>query len=234
MTSLSTIPEDLQSLWSNGVSPSPKDLKVFCDNVADAVTSSFQEAVSTEPRTVLRMSSIGKPARQLWYTAKYVDEPEQLDYSLRIKFLYGHLLEELLVLLLKMSGHSVEEQQLEHNIDGIKGHQDARVDGVLVDFKSASGRSFAKFKNQRLVGDDPFGYVAQISAYAETNKDQEASFIVIDKQSGEVTVMPLHKMEMIDPKERIKELESQKKEIDPTHGMKRKWFNDYFKDFHIL
>jgi len=28
-------------------------------------------------------------------------------------------------------------------------------------------------------------------------------------------------------KERIKELESQKKEIDPTHGMKRKWFNDH-------
>jgi len=49
MTSLSTIPEDLQSLWSNGVSPSPEDLKVFCDNVADAVTSSFQEAVSQEP-----------------------------------------------------------------------------------------------------------------------------------------------------------------------------------------
>ena len=206
MASLSTIPEDLQSLWSNGVSPSPKDLKVFCDNVADAVTSSFQEAVSQEPRTILRMSSIGKPARQLWYESKYVDEPEQLDYSLRIKFLYGHLLEELLVLLLKMSGHSVEEQQLEHDIDGIKGHQDARVDGVLVDFKSASGRSFAKFKNQRLVGDDPFGYVAQISAYAEANKDKEASFIVIDKQSGEVTVMPLHSMEMIDPVERIKSL----------------------------
>ena len=136
MTSLSTIPEDLQSLWSNGVSPSPEDLKVFCDNVGDAVTSSFQDAVSQEPRTILRMSSIGKPARQLWYESKYVDNPEELDYSLRIKFLYGHLLEELLVLLLKMSGHSVEDQQLEHDIDGIKGHQDARVDGILVDFKS--------------------------------------------------------------------------------------------------
>jgi hypothetical protein len=83
VTSLSTIPEDLQSLWSNGVSPSPQDLKVFCDNVADAITSSFQEAVSNEPRTVLRMSSIGKPARKLWYEAKYVNEPEQLDIFLK-------------------------------------------------------------------------------------------------------------------------------------------------------
>tara|TARA_R100001594_G_scaffold18599_1_gene36716 strand:- start:518 stop:1372 length:855 start_codon:yes stop_codon:yes gene_type:complete len=206
MASLSTLPSDLQALWDKGVSPSPEDLKVFCDKVSEAITSSFTEAVSNEPRTVLRMSSIGKPARQLWYETQYKDDPESLDYSLRLKFLYGHMLEELLVLILKMSGHSVEEQQKEHDLEGVKGHQDARVDGVLVDFKSASGRSFAKFKNQRLVGDDPFGYVAQLSAYAHANNDQEAAFIVIDKQSGEVTVMPLHKMEMIDAEDRIKYL----------------------------
>ena len=205
MASISTIPQDFQSLWDNAVTPSSKDLNEFCDNVASAITSSFSEGNTTEKRVVMRMSNIGKPARQLWYET-YDTSQHRLDYSLQLKFLYGHLLEELLVLMLKMSGHSVEEQQKEHDIEGIKGHQDARVDGVLVDFKSASGRSFSKFKNHKLVGDDPFGYVAQISAYALTENDNEAAFIVIDIQSGEVVVMTLHQMEMIDAKDRIQYL----------------------------
>lgn len=206
MTSLSTIPQDFQSLWDNAVAPCSEDLKVFCDNVSDAITSSFLEA--KEDRVVLRMSNIGKPSRQLWYETHYpeMNEENRTEYSLMLKFLYGHILEELLVLLLKTSGHSVEDQQKEHDIEGIKGHQDARVDGVLVDFKSSSGRAFSKFKNHKLVGDDPFGYIGQMSAYAAADKDKEAAFIVIDKQSGEVVVMPLHEMEMIDPVERIQKL----------------------------
>tara|TARA_Y100000310_G_scaffold289645_1_gene316198 strand:+ start:969 stop:1829 length:861 start_codon:yes stop_codon:yes gene_type:complete len=213
---LSTITQDFQSLWDNAVAPCSEDLKVFCDNVGAAITSSFLD--QNKERTVLRMSSIGKPFRQLWYETHYpeMNEENRNEYSLMIKFLYGHILEELLVLLLKTSGHSVEEQQKEHDIDGVKGHQDARVDGVLVDFKSASGRSFAKFKNQRLVEDDPFGYVGQISAYASANNDKEAAFIVIDKQSGEVTVMPIHSLEMIDPEERIQNLkDALEKDVPP-------------------
>ena len=206
MKNISTLTRDLEQLWQKGSSPDPELLKVFCDNVSDAITSSFTEAVSKEKRTVLRMSSLGKPSRQLWYESRDSTEPEQLDYSTRLKFLYGHMIEELLVLLVKMAGHSVEDQQEEHDIDGVKGHQDARVDGVLVDFKSASGRSFSKFKNQTLTEDDPFGYVGQMSAYAHKNNDQETAFIVMDKQTGQVTVMPLHRMEMIDPEDRVKEL----------------------------
>jgi hypothetical protein len=44
------------------------------------------------------------------------------------------------------------------------GHQDAIIDGVLVDCKSASGVGFDKFKYNKLAEDDPFGYVAQLSA----------------------------------------------------------------------
>ena len=208
---LSTIPQDFQSLWDDAVSPSSEDLKVFCEALSASITSSFSE--DEENRTVLRMSNIGKPARQLWYESHR--DPEPLPYALRLKFLYGHMLEELLVLLLKMSGHSVEDQQKEHELEGIKGHQDARVDGVLVDFKSASGRSFSKFKNHKLIDDDPFGYVGQMSAYAEADKDEEAAFIVIDKQTGEVVVMPLDKMEMIDPVGKIKYLKEMIKSDAP-------------------
>ena len=79
----------------------------------------------------------------------------------------------------------VTDLQKEVSVNGIKGHQDCMIDGVLVDCKSASGRSFEKFSNNKLHTDDPFGYIAQISAYAEGNGVDEAAFLVIDKQHGE-------------------------------------------------
>ena len=54
-------------------------------------------------------------------------------------------------------------------VEGVTGHQDCIIDGVVVDCKSASGVGFDKFKHNKLAEDDPFGYVAQISAYAEAN-----------------------------------------------------------------
>ena len=88
--------------------------------------------INGEKRLTLRMSNIGKPARQLRYDShKPVSQEEELPYSLLLKFLYGEILEELLVLLIRTAGHTVDERQKEHLIDGITGHQDARVDGVL-------------------------------------------------------------------------------------------------------
>ncbi len=207
--SFDTLLCDLQTLWSSSLSPSEENLNEFCENVSKAIVSSlsrFSEK-NGEKRLTLRMSNIGKPARQLWYDShKPVSQEEELPYSLLLKFLYGEILEELLVLLIRTAGHTVDERQKEHLIDGITGHQDARVDGVLVDFKSASGRSFLKFKNYTLFDDDPFGYIAQLSGYAEAAKDDQAAFVVIDKVSGEITIMPIHRLEMIDVKKKVQYL----------------------------
>jgi hypothetical protein len=56
--------------------------------------------------------------------------------------------------------------------------------------------------------DDPFGYIAQISAYAQANDKDEAAFLVINKQSGEICLLPVHSLEMIDAKTRIKNLKT--------------------------
>ena len=154
----------------------------------------------------LRLSAIGKPARQLWYDKNTKETPEPLQPHTRIKFLYGHLLEDLLIVLSRIAGHEVTEQQKEVNVNGIKGHQDCMIDGVLVDCKSASGRSFEKFSQKKLYSDDPFGYIAQISAYAEGNGVDEAAFLAIDKQNGNICLTPVHSLEMINAKERIKHL----------------------------
>ena len=108
--------------------------------------------------------------------------------------------------LTKLAGHTVTEEQKEVTIEGVVGHQDCRIDGMLVDCKSASTSSFKKFNNGTLSEDDPFGYIPQISAYAEAHNDQEAAFFVIDKQNGHLTLLKLHSMEMINAEDRVKHL----------------------------
>lgn len=100
------------------------------------------------------MSNIGKPARQLWFDNLYNKSSTQSS-SLQIKFLYGHILEELLLMLVRMSGHKVTDEQKEVVVDGIKGHIDCKIDGEVVDIKSASGFAFSKFSKGILPEDDP-------------------------------------------------------------------------------
>lgn len=153
--------------------------------------------------TSLRMSQIGKPDRQLWYELKSPVEPAPIDGQTKLKFIMGDILEALLILLTDLSGHKVTEQQKEVEIDGVKGHKDCRIDGTLVDIKSASSYAFKKFKEGTIHTDDPFGYIAQISGYAEADKDEEAAFFAIDKSSGEMAVMKVEPIRMINAKQRI-------------------------------
>lgn len=145
-------------------------------------------------RPTLRLSNIGTPCkRKLWYTINTPEAAEPLSPAARFKFLFGDILEELLLFLAKEAGHSVEGQQDELEINGIKGHRDAVVDGRIVDVKSASTYSFRKFAGNGLREDDPFGYLDQIGAYAQasgsdplvTEKDV-VSFLVVDKTLGNI------------------------------------------------
>lgn len=136
---------------------------------------------------VLRFSSLGKRDRQLWYQANMPEKAEKLSPKTSFKFLFGDCIEILLLFLTKESGHEVGHTQYEVDIDGIKGHMDCTVDGICVDIKSASPYSFSKFKDGSFVFDDPFGYVQQISGYAQAlcNTDR-AGFLVADKVNGDI------------------------------------------------
>lgn len=174
------------------------------DLVREAVETVLQEGERKGPSN-LRLSSIGKPDRQIWYGVQG-EEGEPLTGQTRIKFLMGHVLEALLICLTKAAGHEVTESQETVEVEGVIGHQDCVIDGVLVDIKSASSFAFKKFKEARLTEDDPFGYVAQISAYATKNNRKEAAFFAIDKNSSELCILPVHDMEMIDAPSRVNHL----------------------------
>lgn len=139
--------------------------------------------------SVLRMSSIGKPARQLYYADKYKEnETSTPDAATLIKFLYGHILEELLLFLVKLADHEVTDEQKEVTVNNIKGHMDCKIDGEVIDIKSASGFSFRKFQHGTLRDNDPFGYMSQLAGYEEAEGTSNGGFLAINKESGELAL----------------------------------------------
>lgn len=147
-----------------------------------------------ERKPTLRMSNIGTPChRKLWYSINLPLSSEPLRPEAKLKFLYGDILEDLLLTLAKAAGHTVEGEQSVLEINGIKGRRDAVIDGVTVDVKSTSSYSFAKFRSHNLREDDPFGYIQQLSSYVYAAKDDplvtdktNGAFLAIDKQNGTI------------------------------------------------
>jgi len=136
----------------------------------------------------LRMSNIGKQDRQLWYGYNGY-KGEEIQPYVYIKFLYGHLVEEMVLALVKLSGHEVTAEQKQVEVEGIKGSMDCKIDGVLTDVKSASTYGFRKFKDGSLVDNDPFGYVDQIKGYAHAENTTDVGWLAMDKTTGHLTFL---------------------------------------------
>lgn len=134
----------------------------------------------------VRMSNIGKPDRQLWFEKRDTDTSSNIDGPTQIKFLYGHLLEEIALMLVRMAGHEVTDEQKEVSVNGIMGHMDSKINGEVVDVKTASKFAFNKFRDGRLAQDDPFGYLGQLAGYEKAEGTSDGGFLVINKESGEL------------------------------------------------
>lgn len=143
----------------------------------------------SKPRGYLSLSSVGTPCdRKLWYKVNTPTAGEPLNAESLGTFFYGDMIEALIIALAKAAGHTVEGEQDQLHVHGVKGHMDCIIDGMVVDVKSASKYSFQKFASNGLREDDPFGYISQLSSYlyASQNDDRvtnkkEAAFFVVQK-----------------------------------------------------
>lgn len=181
------------------------------DKTIDAFGESMKEVLSqwANPRPrdsgTLRMSNIGKPLRQLWYDMRSESKTtERIKPSVFIKFLYGHLLEEVLLMLIKIAGHEVTDEQKEVSVSGIKGHMDCVIDGEVVDIKTASGFAFKKFYNKTLAEDDMFGYLPQLAGYEAAMGTNKGGFLAMNKESGELALYRPNSFDKPDIKKKIK------------------------------
>jgi len=185
---------DIYGVLSKGAEVTEAEANEFGSEIATLIKDRLEERLKPPREFTLRMSNIGKGARQLWYDKRYGRE-ETLPPATIFKFIYGDLIESLLLFLARVSGHSVSSRQAEVVIDGIKGHIDADIDGVTVDVKSASTYSFKKFDDRSLIENDSFGYVEQLAGYSQA-RDTDGAFLAADKQNGHITYMLMDKEEL--------------------------------------
>ena len=206
---IDTLVEDIYGLFgSDKIEINNELILKFATELGDLIAQRLRRE---DTKRTLRFSNIGRPDRQLWYDLNWTGETEGLTPQTLIKFAYGDIIEHMMLLFARLSGHTVEFEQTEVELEGIKGHPDAVIDGVVVDVKSASTYSWQKFDSGALLeeGNDPFGYVAQLSGYVEAIKpDADGAFLAVDKTLGKLTLLklPNEVLKQFEVKERIKHI----------------------------
>ena len=164
------------------------EIENFGEAVKDLMRKEFTDRGGFDARK-LRMSNIGRDDRYLWNHYNNVGPKEPMQPHNLVKFLYGHLIEEMLLLLVRLSGHTVSHEQAQAEVEGIVGSMDCKIDGVLTDVKSTSSFGFKKFKDATLAFDDPFGYIDQIKGYAKSEGDTQVGWLAMDKQNGHLAYL---------------------------------------------
>lgn len=223
---IDTLVEDIQEVLEKGTEVSDEIAEAFGHRMAELLKKRIGDR---EDKTGLRMSNIGTPCdRKLWLQINQSSDKEEFSASDILKFFYGDLIEETLLVLAELAGHTVTGRQSELNIGGILGHRDAVIDGCTVDVKSASAYSFAKFKSGKLRNDDPFGYFDQLQSYIEAGQSDElvtdklrGAFLVADKVLGHIT-LDIHRYE---PERGLEKEYQRKKDMVAGHVIPARGFN---------
>lgn len=191
----STLPDDIYHILADTTDHEVNEINV--EEAGESFKNLLRQRLTKREvargEAVLRFSALGKKDRQLWYAANMPEVAEKMPGKQNFKFLYGDVIELLLIFLAMEAGHDVQDNQRKVEVNGVKGSMDATIDGVVVDIKSASSFSFDKFKSGAYVFDDPFGYVSQISGYANAIGNDRAGFLVADKVHGDIAFVELDK-----------------------------------------
>lgn len=208
MKTIDTLEQDVHELFNpaNKHDVNEENLQIFVEHCVAALKEALESP--EHQNKLLRLSATGKGLRKLWYEKETFEENPEVgefrksDGELQLRFLTGHIVEALLLFLAREAGHSVEHEQEEVEIEGVLGHIDAVIDGHLCDVKTASHFGFNKFNDESLLhGNDPYRYMAQISAYntALATKGVELKepsyFWAYNKSNSNMKVLPVHEYE---------------------------------------
>jgi hypothetical protein len=188
----------------NGILAAPELAKLadesllqFSTNIALRARDMLVPREGSRRPATLYASELGKPcARQLWYKLNTPEAGTALEPHVRLKFMYGDVMEELALLLARAAGHEVKDEQMrvEHILPNgwrISGKIDAIINNeYVVDVKSASPFSFATMKQGLTDDNDKFGYRAQVGFYAK-KLGLKPAILALDKVNGHVNLIEL-------------------------------------------
>ena len=212
---IETLVEDIYATLESKHKISDDNMSSLLEGIDKSLRDHLENKRDYTAKPALRMSSIGKPLRRLWMEFNRPKQDTPPKGSMLIKFIYGSILEELLIFLTKEAGHSVTDEQKEVTLNGVKGHIDCKIDGEIVDVKSASDFAFRKFKLGTLENDDPFGYIGQISGYAMAEGKNSGYFLAINKVTGELTLLEIDDFGIINAYIRIEQIRKAVDDVKP-------------------
>jgi hypothetical protein len=169
---------------------------LLTSDMASSIEGAIKTSLGPQDRRGLRLSALGpRCPKALWYSVNRPELAEPIPPYAKIKYLYGHIIEHLVIGLAKASGHTVTGEQDELCVDGITGHRDCVIDGAIVDVKSTSSRGFAKFKDKTIAENDDFGYLDQLDGYLVGSLDDplvtvkdKAYLLAVDKTLGHMVI----------------------------------------------
>lgn len=218
---IETLVDDVYSLFEEGRHFTQEDTDQLAKRLAETITKKFKPRLGKQRPEKLRPSNIGQPARKLWYDIN--ERPAEFKFSpaMLLNFLYGDICEELMLWLAEQSGHVVDHKQEPVNGYGLRGYMDCTIDGHNVDAKSAFASNFNKFARGTLKapGQDPYGYVGQLSYYDQVRKEDPsevttAYFFAFNKV-GSLCLMPLNTLEQPNVENLVSTLNEQMKAPTP-------------------
>tara|TARA_R110000824_G_scaffold395557_1_gene596298 strand:+ start:129 stop:1034 length:906 start_codon:yes stop_codon:yes gene_type:complete len=213
---LETLVDDVYTLMQNKNSAKGVDTEAEIDKFGEAMKDLMRKEFlpnvqNFAGRGGLRLSSIGKPELQQWYSVNKF-RGEKIQPHTYIKFMYGHLIEEMLLFFVRLSGHKVTDEQKKCTVGDITGHMDCKIDGIVTDVKSTTKFGIKKFEDGTLAASDSFGYVDQIKAYAHSEGERKWAWLAMDRDSGRLAVLeydlddtdhPMHGIYSADIEERV-------------------------------
>jgi len=198
---IDTLVEDIYHVLRETTDAGLLDTTKFGDAMGKHLNRALSSREQTRDEGKLYASEYGDSChRKLWYKIHTPDIGESLQPHTRFKFLYGDVLETIVLELAKQAGHAVEleQERIEVPITPsggvVTGRLDAVIDGEMVDVKSMSTYAFNKLKADGglRASNDSFGYRWQVGLYDSAVTRKGVAYILgIDKQNGHIGLFPV-------------------------------------------
>lgn len=151
----------------------------------------------------LRLSGMGKDLISLQCAKLGLDRDSRDESFTPIKFMFGDMIEALILTLIESSGIVIDIEQENVKLDlgddiVISGTLDLVIDGKVYDIKTASPFSFEKFKKglSAVEAQDSFGYCSQLAAYSHAGGYEVGGWIVINKVTGEIVIVDCSELDV--------------------------------------
>ena len=170
----------------------------FGERCKDALRKQFSEKEPFE--FSYRPSMLGKHIVDLQCQKLGLDCKEDMSPWLINRFLFGDIGEAFMFMLLEANGLEFEDEQKQTEVD-LAGHRitgtlDLKINGEVVDIKTASQSSYYKFTKDYsyFKNNDAYGYCAQGAIYAKAENTTFGGWLVMNINNGEISALDAHEM----------------------------------------